>query len=118
MKTKPQKVATSTIVTVALMIVVLVGVGLIYSTERQNTVELQKIIKQDNDKISALISENASKSAEITHLLSQPTPMPISQPKVQLPYWCETVIQGYVNSGFSRAVTNQLLKKDNPECAY
>lgn len=50
-----------------------------------------------------------------------PSPSP-SESTVQtvseLPSWCYEIIQDYTNRGYSRSVTNQLLKKNNPECSF
>lgn len=44
-----------------------------------------------------------------------PTPV-VSQNDSFLPYWCKPVIASWTAQGYTIAQTNQIMKKDNPEC--
>lgn len=71
------------------------------------------------DKVVGTITPS-SKMTVNEFLLSQtPTPSPIiTQNDNNLPSWCNQVITSWMAEGYSRATTNQLMKKDNPECTY
>jgi len=51
----------------------------------------------------------------------QPTPTPEVKyvaPTVDMPPGCDTTINAYMKLGYSRSMTNQMMKKDHPECTY
>lgn len=47
-----------------------------------------------------------------------PTPTPIQTNTIELPSYCNEVIQAWEAQGYDRALTNQMMKKNNPECTY
>jgi hypothetical protein len=50
-----------------------------------------------------------------------PTPTPVTQyvaPSVDMPPGCDTTINAYMKLGYSRSMTNQMLKSARPECSY
>lgn len=53
----------------------------------------------------------ASPTAKIS-----PTPNPTI--KTELPPGCQETIDAYMSDGYSRALANQFMKRDRPECAY
>lgn len=55
----------------------------------------------------------------IEQLLQKLTPTPQNkQSSAELPEWCNSVIDAWMGQGYSRTLTNQLMKKDHPECTY
>jgi hypothetical protein len=65
----------------------------------------------------------ASASAEITTLLvtTTKTPPPTSNPYAKMPSWCRDDIAAnnaaYQPLGYSQGAINEIIKKQNPECA-
>lgn len=48
------------------------------------------------------------------------TPTPVSQGQaIDFPEWCAQIVTYWTRDmGYSRSKANQMMKKDNPECAY
>jgi hypothetical protein len=55
---------------------------------------------------------------EIDNPQPTPTPAPVQTNTIELPSYCNTVIQAWEAQGYDRALTNQMMKKDHPECTY
>ena len=75
-----------------------------------------------NDLKTKVSQEEAALTIYQTLDSASPTPTvtlpPASNLDSNLPSWCQQVIGAWVAQGYSRATTNQLMKKDNPECTY
>lgn len=81
-------------------------------------VALQKGIEQGKiDQIEWIDAHPIPSPTPIIQYVTQPS---VTQPTpaVELPPYCALSIANYMSLGFSRSMTNQLLKGSMPQCAY
>lgn len=115
---------------ILLAITFIVGAGLLtiavnqINSQKAQIATLQTTIKKDNDTITSLTEDNKlwedlNHLNEITATIT-PTPITNTAPQFtdNLPPGCDVSINAYMKIFNNRAMVNQLMKRDRPECAY
>lgn len=74
---------------VSIFVLIILGIGIILSSNNEINAQkaqvalLQQSIQKNNEQISKLVKNNASQSAQIKALLTQPTPTPVVEYQTQ-----------------------------------